>query len=110
MQVLSQLSKRTGHTVDATGAQQLVEGDGPVVGAVQQSEDHPRRAEVPGELHGLRCEISERRALRTEQRASLLGARTLLGAPGIATRSKDATSNKDASRLEAIAPVSTLTK
>ena len=27
-------------------------------------------------------------------RTSLLGARTLLGAPGIATRNKDATSNK----------------
>ena len=29
-----------------------------------------------------------------EQRASLLGARTLLGAPGLTTRSKDATRSK----------------
>ena len=34
------------------------------------------------------------RTLRSEQRASLLAARTLLGAPGLTTWNKDATSNK----------------
>ena len=33
------------------------------------------------------------RTLRTEQRASLLGATTLLGAPGLTTRNNKATSS-----------------